>query len=76
MPPTPYRLPELIKPIAVGCAVLIVDGEAKVDLLHSWDIRRLATLAARRSGGPRTASICVAPTSSFYLIMMIAAAIM
>ena len=38
VPPIPYRLAELIEAIAVDCAVLIVEGEAKVDLLRSWNI--------------------------------------
>jgi hypothetical protein len=33
-----YRLPEVIGAIAAGRAILIVEGEAKVDLLRSWDI--------------------------------------
>ena len=38
MPALPYRLPELIEAIAVGCAILVVEGEAKVDQLRSWNI--------------------------------------
>jgi CHC2 zinc finger len=38
VPPIPYRLPELIKSVASGSAVLVVEGEAKVDLLRSWNI--------------------------------------
>jgi RecA-family ATPase len=34
----PYRLPELVEAIASQHPVLIVEGEAKVDLLHSWNI--------------------------------------
>jgi hypothetical protein len=34
VPPIPYRLPDLVK--AVGC--VIVEGEAKADLLRSWNI--------------------------------------
>jgi hypothetical protein len=34
----PYRLPELIEAIANGYKVLIVEGEAKVDLLWSWNV--------------------------------------
>jgi putative DNA primase/helicase len=36
--PIPYRLPALIKAVAVGCAILIVEGEAKVDLLLGWNV--------------------------------------
>jgi hypothetical protein len=36
--PIPYRLPELIEALALGSAVLIVEGEAKVDLLWSWKV--------------------------------------
>ena len=38
VPPIPYQLPELIGAIALKCAVLIVEGKAKVDLLRSWNI--------------------------------------
>jgi hypothetical protein len=34
----PYRLPELIEAIGNLHMILIVEGEAKVDLLHSWNI--------------------------------------
>jgi putative DNA primase/helicase len=33
----PYRLPELIEAIGNGYLVVIVEGEAKVDLLRSWN---------------------------------------
>ena len=46
VPPIPYRLPEVMKAIAVGCAVLIVEGEPKADLLGSWNI-----LATCNAGG-------------------------
>jgi hypothetical protein len=38
VPPLPYRLSELREAIGLGCAVLVVEGEAKVDLLRSWNI--------------------------------------
>jgi hypothetical protein len=38
VPPIPYRLPELMEAIALGCAVLVVEGERKVDLLRSWNV--------------------------------------
>jgi hypothetical protein len=38
VPALPYRLPELIKAVAIGCAILVVEGEAKVDLLQTWGI--------------------------------------
>jgi RecA-family ATPase len=34
----PYRLPELIEAIGSGYTVLIVEGEAKVDLLRKWNV--------------------------------------
>jgi hypothetical protein len=34
----PYRLPQLLEAIATGHPILIVEGEAKVDLLWSWNI--------------------------------------
>jgi AAA domain/CHC2 zinc finger len=34
----PYRLPELIECIGNGYTVLIVEGEAKVDFLRSWNV--------------------------------------
>ena len=36
--PVPYRLPELLEALASGRTVAIVEGEAKVDLLWSWNI--------------------------------------
>jgi hypothetical protein len=38
VPTLPYKLPELIRAVAAGYAVLIVEGEAKVDLLQTWQI--------------------------------------
>jgi DNA primase len=37
-PIVPYRLPELIEAIANGYRVVIVEGEAKADLLRSWNV--------------------------------------
>jgi RecA-family ATPase len=34
----PYRLPELIEAIAMDYLILIVEGEAKVDFLRSWNV--------------------------------------
>src|SRR5262249_34845095 len=36
VPAVPYRLPELSEPIANGRPVLIVEGEAKANLLWDW----------------------------------------
>jgi AAA domain/CHC2 zinc finger len=36
--PLPYRLPELLEALAHGRTVAIVEGEAKADLLWSWNI--------------------------------------
>jgi DNA primase len=38
VPVVPYRLPDLIEAIANDHTVLIVEGEAKADLLWSWDL--------------------------------------
>ena len=38
VPVVPYRLPELIEATANKQKVLIVEGEAKVDLLRSWNV--------------------------------------
>ena len=38
VPALPYKLPELIKALGVGCTVLIVEGEAKADLAQTWKI--------------------------------------
>ena len=34
----PYRLPELIEAAGMGFFIVIVEGEAKVDLLRSWNV--------------------------------------
>jgi hypothetical protein len=44
----PYRLPELFEAIGGGHKVLIVEGEAKADLLRSWNIP--ATCCAMGAG--------------------------
>jgi hypothetical protein len=49
VPVVPYRLPELIEAIANGYRVAIVEGEAKVDLLRTWNIA--ATCCAGGSKG-------------------------
>jgi putative DNA primase/helicase len=38
VPVVPYRLPQLLEAIAAGRLVLIVEGEAKADLLWSWNV--------------------------------------
>jgi hypothetical protein len=38
VPPTPYRLPQLLEAIVAGHPILIVEGEAKVDLLWGWNV--------------------------------------
>jgi Protein of unknown function (DUF3631)/CHC2 zinc finger len=38
VPVVPYRLPELIEAIANERQIFIVEGEAKVDLLFSWNV--------------------------------------
>jgi hypothetical protein len=37
-PVVPYRLPEVIEAIAAGHPVLVCEGEAKADLLASWNL--------------------------------------
>jgi hypothetical protein len=34
----PYRLPELLEALGNGYLIVIVEGEAKVDLLRSWNV--------------------------------------
>src|SRR5262249_21666238 len=38
VPIVPYRLPQLIEAIANNRPVLVVEGEAKADLLANWDL--------------------------------------
>ena len=38
VPSLPYRLPELLEAKAHGRTIAIVEGEAKADLLWSWNI--------------------------------------
>jgi hypothetical protein len=38
VPVVPYRLPETIEAVAAGHPILIIEGEAKSDLLASWNI--------------------------------------
>jgi putative DNA primase/helicase len=47
-PVVPYRLPELLEAIAADRPILIVEGEAKVDLLASWNMA--ATCCAGGAG--------------------------
>ena len=56
VPALPYRLPEIIEAVAAGCAILIVEGEVKVEHLRSWNIagnmlRRWREEMARRTFG-------------------------
>jgi predicted P-loop ATPase len=44
----PYRLPQLIEAVGTKQIVIIVEGEAKVDLLWSWDVA--ATCCAGGAG--------------------------
>jgi hypothetical protein len=36
--PVPYRLPEVLEGLAHGRTIVIVEGEAKADLLWSWNV--------------------------------------
>ena len=38
VPVIPYRLPELIEAAGIGHFIVVVEGEGKVDLLHSWGV--------------------------------------
>ncbi len=38
VPPIPYRLPEMIEAVASGHLIIVVEGEAKADLLWSWNV--------------------------------------
>lgn len=48
VPVVPYRLPELIESVANGNFIVITEGEAKADLLRSWNVP--ATCCAQGAG--------------------------
>jgi hypothetical protein len=48
----PYRLPQLIEAIANGYPVLIVEGEAKADLLWSWGIAATCCVGGAKKWKP------------------------
>jgi hypothetical protein len=69
--PIPYRLPELIEAVGNKQTILIVEGEAKVNLLRSWNVPATCCLWARGSGGQSTPHSCKMPTLCCFLIMMV-----
>jgi hypothetical protein len=59
-----YRLPEVLAAKAHGRTIAIVEGEAKADLLWSWNIPATCGPMARRIGGPIfTPPLCAERTS-------------
>ena len=67
--PIPYRLPELIEAVGNKQTILIVEGEAKVNLLRSWNVPATCCLWARGSGGQSTPHSCKMPTLCCFLII-------
>jgi len=52
VPEVPYRLPELIEAIANERQIFIVEGEAKVDLLFSWNVAATCCAGGSRKWKP------------------------
>jgi len=52
VPAVPYRLPQLIEEIANGHLILIVEGEAKADLLWSWGIAATCCVGGAKKWKP------------------------
>jgi len=52
VPPVPYRLPQLIEAIANGHPILIVEGEAKAELLWSWNIAATCCVGGAKKWKP------------------------
>ena len=64
IPPLVYRLPEVTEAIASGHEIIITEGEAKADLLWSWNIP--ATCCSQGAGKWKAehSDSCVTLTSS------------
>src|SRR6516164_3791357 len=52
VPAVPYRLPQLIEAIANGHPILIVEGEAKAELLWSWNIAATCCVGGAKKWKP------------------------
>jgi hypothetical protein len=52
VPALPYRLPQLIEAIATDHPVLIVEGEAKADLLWSWNVAATCCVGGAKKWKP------------------------
>lgn len=52
VPPVPYRLPELLEAIANKRPILIVEGEAKADLLWSWGVAATCCVGGAKKWKP------------------------
>jgi AAA domain len=52
VPVVPYRLPQLIEAIANDHPILIVEGEAKADLLASWNIAATCCVGGAKKWKP------------------------
>jgi Family of unknown function (DUF5906)/CHC2 zinc finger len=49
----PYRLPQLIEAVGQGRAILIVEGERKVDLLGEWNVPATCNAMGAEKWGPK-----------------------
>jgi hypothetical protein len=56
IPIVPYRLPQLIKAIANDDLVLVVEGEAKADLLANWNIAATCNAGGAKKWKPEHAA--------------------
>jgi RecA-family ATPase len=52
----PYKLPELIEAIANGHSIAIVEGEAKADLLWSWNVPATCNVGGAKHWKPEHAA--------------------
>jgi hypothetical protein len=52
VPVVPYRLPRLLETVAAGRPVLVVEGEAKADLLWSWDVAATCCVGGAKKWKP------------------------
>jgi len=52
VPPVPYRLPQLLEAITSSRPILIVEGEAKADLLWSWNIAATCCVGGAKKWKP------------------------
>jgi hypothetical protein len=58
----PYRLPELLKAVADGRAIFIVEGERKVDLLCDWNLAATCNAGGAKKWLPEHSALFVGAT--------------